>query len=194
MVKELDLVEGIYANRAAAWKLLYVRYYAALCHYALKILKDSDIAMDVVQGVMVYLWEHPLFFENESLLRLYLYRAVNNNSLQYLRNKDREDKRLQEWVFFADQEEAGGESLNAVVGEEVFRKLHALIESMPAKRKEVILLSMKRMSNDEIAENMQITVHAVKKHKKEAYAYIRQNLGEDLIYLIFMFPSLLSEE
>ena len=181
-----DFLKDIYDKKPEAWKQLYLRYYTPLCHYARKILNDNEEAEDIVQGTFINLWEKPILFDNESLLRLYLYRAVNNNSLQFLRDKDREDKRLREWAFFTDTTEDAYASLNNMVMEEVCRKLNKLIDAMPPKRREVIRLSMKDMSNEEIAEAMGVTIHAVKKHKKEAYNYIRDELGADLILLFIL--------
>lgn len=184
-----QFVKAIYDKKPEAWEQLYMRYYDSLCHYALKILKDAEQATDMVQETLIRLWEKPVLFDNESLLGLYLYRAVNNNCLQYIRNKNREDKRLQEWLFFTDTEEDAYASLNGMVMEEVYRKLNELIATMPPKRKEVILLSMKQMSNEEIADAMQITVHAVKKHKKEAYAYLRDELGGNFTLLFVLWTN-----
>lgn len=180
-----SFINAIHARQAGAWERLYSQYYTALCRYALRILDDPDLATDIVQSVMIRMWENPPALDHEAGLRLYLYRAVNNNCLQYIRNKNREDKRLQEWIFFTEEVES--ESLSGVVSEEVIRKLRLLIDGMPSKRREVILMSMKKMSNEEISEVMQVTIHAVKKHKKEAYAYIREALGGDLVYFLFFF-------
>lgn len=188
MNKDQGFIRAIHARQPQAWEQLYSHYYTALCRYALRILDDPDLATDVVQGVIIHLWEKPPVFETDTALRLYLYRAVNNNCLQYIRNKNREDKRLKEWVFYT--EDLTSESLNSVVSEEVLRKLRLLIDSLPPKRREVILMSMKKMSNEEISEVLQVTIHAVKKHKKEAYAFIRKELGADLIYLFFIFPEI----
>lgn len=185
MNKEQGFINAIHTRQPKAWEQLYACYYTALCRYAFRILDDADLATDIVQGVIIRLWENTPVFATATALRLYLYRAVNNNCLQYIRNKNREDKRLKEWIFYT--EDMASESLNSVVSEEVLRKLRLLIDSLPPKRREVILMSMKKMSNEEISEAMQVTIHAVKKHKKEAYAYIRKALGADLIYLFYLF-------
>ena len=53
---ELDIVimdhfiENVNKKREGAWRELYRRFYPALCNYALKIVKDTDVAEDVVPG------------------------------------------------------------------------------------------------------------------------------------------------
>lgn len=180
--KEQFFIQGISDRKSEAWKELYASYYTPLCRYAWRILDDREQATDIVQGVMIRLWENPPVFDAMTAFRLYLYRAVNNNCLQYIRNKNREDKRLQEWIFFTDELET--ESLSGMVTEELIRKLHLLLDTFPPKRKKVILMSMNKMTNEEISETLGVTIHTVKKHKKEAYAFIRKTLGSEFAVLL----------
>ncbi|MBO4959482.1 sigma-70 family RNA polymerase sigma factor [Butyricimonas sp.] len=179
-----NFINGVNRKDAKAWERIYMDYYSPLCHYAMKILNNREQAEDLVQGAIIKLWESPLGFENIAAFNVYLYRTVNNNCLKEIRDKEREDKRLKEWAFFTDEIES--ESLSAVMFEEVIRKLRKVIEDMPSKRREVILLSMKRMTNDEISLKLNISQNTVKKHKKEAYAVIKAAVKSDLfIFSIF---------
>ena len=164
-----NFINGVNRKDAKAWERIYMDYYSPLCHYAMKILNNREQAEDLVQGAIIKLWESPLCFENIAAFNVYLYRTVNNNCLKEIRDKEREDKRL-----------------SAVMFEEVIRKLRKVIEEMPPKRREVILLSMKRMTNDEISLKLNISQNTVKKHKKEAYAVIKAAVKSDLfIFSIF---------
>ena len=179
-----NFINGVNRKDAKAWERIYMDYYSPLCHYAMKILNNREQAEDLVQGAIIKLWESPLCFENIAAFNVYLYRTVNNNCLKEIRDKEREDKRLKEWAFFTDEIES--ESLSAVMFEEVIRKLRKVIEEMPPKRREVILLSMKRMTNDEISLKLNISQNTVKKHKTEAYAVIKAAVKSDLfIFSIF---------
>ena len=60
----LNFLYGINTKQEKAWQYLYAEYYSPLCCYALKILKDREYAMDVVQGIIVRLWEADTYFEN----------------------------------------------------------------------------------------------------------------------------------
>lgn len=176
-------IDGVNRKEAKAWKIIYTDYYSSLCHYAMKILNHHGQAEDLVQGVIIKLWESSLYFEDITAFKVYLYRAVNNNCLKEIRDRDREDKRLKNWAFFTDDIES--ESLSAIVFEEVVQKLRKVIDGMPPKQKEVILLSMKKMNNEEIGKMLDISSNTVKKHKKEAYAIIRKAVKTDLFYILF---------
>ena len=169
-----DFIKGVNMKDARAWERIYMDYYSPLCHYAMKILNDQEQAADLVQGAIIKLWETPLHFDDISAFNVYLYRMVNNNCLKEIRDKGREDQRLKEWAFFTEEMES--ESLSAVVFEEVIRKLRHVIDEMPPKRKEVILMSMRKMKNEEI-----------KKHKKEATLLSRRQCNRTFFYLLSFF-------
>ena len=92
---------------------------------------------------------------------------------------------MKEWSFFTEEMES--ESLSAVVFEEVIRKLRHVIDEMPPKRKEVILMSMRKMKNEEISEELNISLNTVKKHKKEAYAVIKKAMQSDFFLFAIFF-------
>lgn len=180
-----DFIKGVNTKDAMAWERIYMDYYSPLCHYAMKILNDQEQAADLVQGAIIKLWETPLHFDDVSAFTVYLYRMVNNNCLKEIRDKGREDQRLKEWAFFTEELES--ESLSAVVFEEVIRKLQHVINEMPPKRKEVILMSMKKMKNEEISKELNISLNTVKKHKKEAYAVIKKVMQSDFFFVCYLF-------
>lgn len=90
---------------------------------------------------------------------------------------------MKEWAFFTEEFES--ESLSAVVFEEVIRKLRHVIDEMPPKRREVILMSMKKMKNEEISAELNISQNTVKKHKKELMLLLRRQYSQTFFY----FPS-----
>lgn len=70
-----------------AFDILFMRYYPALCVYARQFLNDED-AQDIVQNLMVWLWENREMLVVESTLRSYLFSAVRNSCLTELRKKE----------------------------------------------------------------------------------------------------------
>ena len=66
-------------------------------------------------------------------MTVYLYRAVWNNALKYLRDRNVEEERLKHW--FEEEGEMSEENFYSVVREELFRKLRELIDRLPEERK-----------------------------------------------------------
>ena len=52
------LFEKIKNGDRAAFDALFLRSYHILCSFALKFIDDSDEAENIVQDVMLYLWEN----------------------------------------------------------------------------------------------------------------------------------------
>ena len=111
--------------------------------------------------------------------RGYLYRAVYHNCLKVLRDRNIKELCLTQ----CGQEEESAGDFGAVIEEEVVRKLRGVIARMPEKRREVMLLCLEEKTVEEIGEILGISVNTVKKHKKEAYQYIRKILSPDIFIL-----------
>lgn len=182
-----ELIKGINNKDEKAWKVLFHSFYVPLCHHSLRILKDDDAVADVVQETFVRLWNGDTVFENGKALTAYLYRAVFNNSLKYLRDRNAADEHLKIWQ--TEEGEVNGEYFAEVVDEEVFRKLCDLINLLPADRREIMLMSLEGMSGEEIAGRLGITIHTVKQQKYRAYKFLRERLGKHWPVVLIFFLS-----
>ena len=144
-----ELIQGINQKDEKAWKVLFKSFYAPLCHYSSRILADEQVVPDIVQNTLVNLWNSSVRFENGKALTVYLYRAVWNNALKYLRDRNVEEERLKHW--FEEEGEMSEENFYSVVREELFRKLRELIDRLPEERKKIMLMSLEGKSGEEIA-------------------------------------------
>ena len=180
-----ELIQGINQKDEKAWKVLFKSFYAPLCHYSSRILADEQVVPDIVQNTLVNLWTSSVRFENGKALTVYLYRAVWNNALKYLRDRNVEEERLKHW--FEEEGEMSEENFYSVVREELFRKLRELIDRLPEERKKIMLMSLEGKSGEEIACDLNITIHTVKQQKYRAYKFLREQLGQytSLLFIFF---------
>lgn len=181
-----DLTRGINKKDEKAWKLLFDSFYIPLCRHSLRIVQDDDAAKDVVQETFIRLWNNDVIFENNKGMIAYLYRAVSNNSLKYLRDKNTEEEQLKKWQ---EENELSEEYFSSVVREEVYRKLGDLLNRLPEERRKIMLLSLKGMSGKEIAQTLGITIHTVKQQKYRAYKFIHANLDKNWFILFVILTS-----
>lgn len=151
------------------------QYFKALVGFANKFLSDIDMSEDLVQEVFVKLWEKHDEYENETTLKVYLYRSVRNNCLNQLKKqKVRQDyqteslPQLDTEEFFLDQ----------VLSEEVSRMLYRSISELPEKRQQIVRYSLQGLKNQEIADMMGSTINTVKSQKMYAYKELREKLGK----------------
>lgn len=159
-----------------AYKELYDRYYRTLVVYAANFIEDGDVGEDIVQEIIVNIWENKMTFVSYAAFNAYLYNAVRNASLNHLKHQGVADKYMEYLAHtYSPIEE---ESVNE---EEVYRLLFELIDKLPFRCREVFLLYMEGKKNEEIAGMLSLSVETVKTQKKRAMAFIRENLDKALL-------------
>ena len=169
-------VEIVNYKDEKAWKELFDSYYGALCNHCFRIVSEKMTVEDIVQDVFVKLWESNVSFANEQALSAYLYKAVTNNALKYLRDMNAEQEKLREWQ--ETEQNMTEDDFSSVVREEVLRKLRELIDLLPEDRRKIILMGMEGMKGEEIAEKLGISINTVKQQKYRAYKFIKERLGD----------------
>ncbi|GAA3627753.1 RNA polymerase sigma-70 factor [Flavivirga jejuensis] len=159
-----------------SYKQLFESLYPELCVFAYKYLSDLDIAKDVVQEVFVKVWEDDIAFHNENHATGFFYKAVKNKCLNYLKSKQ---YRVTERYEPANLEayETGQFYMSEGVVIETTTVINKAISKLPEKAAQVIRLSIEDYSNNEIADQLSISINTVKDHKKAAYRKLRGFLG-----------------
>ncbi|MFR1240832.1 MAG: RNA polymerase sigma factor [Butyricimonas faecihominis] len=115
-------------------------------------------------------------------LRFYLYRTVQNQCLNYIRDKKVEDS-------YRSKTEVTTEDYfyNALLEEEIFIRLRQAIDELPEKYRNVINLNLEGLSDKEIAEKLEITIDAVKQQKKRGKEQLKGKLTHPFLLLLINF-------
>ena len=167
-------IERINKREEKAWKVLFDYYYAPLCCYVEEFLRSKELAEDVVQETLLRLW----------LCRdrtYYLYKAVYNNSISYLRTKHRHVE-LTEVV----NKNWNDEEFAYTVKEELYRRLYAEIQKLPQRRRAIMMMTIEGKSGREIAELLGISVNTVKGAKQKAIETLRKNTRNNPLLLLLV--------
>ena len=82
-------IERINAREIEAFKEIYDRYYRTLVVYAANFIEDGDVGEDLVQELIINIWENRMTFTSLSTFNAYLYNAV----LRRLKRLVPEDRR-----------------------------------------------------------------------------------------------------
>lgn len=162
-------------------------YYRLLCCFAFEYLHEIEKAEDVVQEVFIRLLEKAPSFENEAHCKYFLYKATRNACLNYIEKKAiRHD--ILERMTEEQYEQNTTDLFNKIVRAEVYQKIVAAIDELPKGCGRIFRLSyISGLSNEEIADALNISIHTVKAQKIKAKARLRESLRE----LYPMLPLLL---
>lgn len=175
------LVKRIFQGDEEAFKILYEEFFHALLAVACKYV-EIETAKDIVQDTFFKLWSKPQKFVQIIDLRFYLYRAVQNQCLNYLRDKKVEEN-------YRNETEMVSEDFfyNALLEEEVFARLRGAINELPEKYRDVINLNLEGLNDKEIALHLGISLDAVKQQKRRGKEQLREKLKHPLLILLINF-------
>ena len=162
------------SGKESDFKKVFEDLYPKLCGFANKYLNDICASEDLVQDVFSDLWYRRQHIQIKSSFKSLLYTSVKNKCINQLRKQARENQ------GFLDFQTLQSESVFAynMLEQETHVKIHRVIQSLPKKTQEIILLSMHNASNREIEEELKINVDTIKYHKKKAYKILRKKLKE----------------
>ena len=180
-VDDVLLAKRVTERDEEAFKILYEEFFHALLSVACKYVEIEE-ARDIVQDTFFKLWSAPQKFLHINDMRFYLYRSVQNQCLNYIRDKKVEDNyRNKTEVITEDY------FYNALLEEEIFIRLRQAIDELPEKYRNVINLNLEGLSDKEIAEKLEITIDAVKQQKKRGKEQLKGKLTHPFLLLLINF-------
>ncbi|NLR82454.1 RNA polymerase sigma-70 factor [Chitinophaga eiseniae] len=156
------------------FQLVFEQYYNPLCKYASSFIKEKEVCEDIVQDVFVKIWENRRDILVVEGVKFYLFTAVRNNCLTHLHRGQRRpvysltDMNIEEDAWPVGTEPGEGELVNykALLGKG--------IDQLPAKCREIFLLSrLGNFSNQEVADNLGISIKTVNNQLWKALKFLR---------------------
>lgn len=84
---DILLLKLIQSKDEHAFKYLFDLYFVPLCRYAHLYLTDAQEEEELVLDIYMHLWEHSAQINLTLSLKAYLFQAVRNRCLNFLRDK-----------------------------------------------------------------------------------------------------------
>ena len=158
-----------------AFTILYYKYHAYLYSVAFRYLKDEDMAADTVQHVFIKLWETTKALNIDINVKNYLYTMTKNHIL----NQIRDNKETVSLNYINAQQEIKDKSdiVQLMEEQQTIDVLHKGINSLPPQKRRVCQLKLEEgITNQNIADEMGISIHTVKTHYRESLKMLRDYL------------------
>lgn len=181
----LALMQKIAQGDEGSFTEAFDQYYAGLCFYADKFIHDPDEARSLVQQVFVDLWmkRHKLVIDQS--LKAYLFTAVKNASLDYLKHKLVETKYLHE-----AHPESGTIDRDLIEEAELNARINSAIEELPEKCRQIFTLCrFEELCYGDIAQKLGISVKTVEMQMGIALKKLRAKLTDhqNIQILLYLF-------
>lgn len=173
---EKQLVTRLTNSDEQAFRQIYVNYKFKIFTFSIKILKNRELAEDLVQDVFTYLWESRCFINPDNNFSSYLFTISKNRILNILKRMNVERNYIDK-IFEAKGTFFDFADVNLIDSE--YRLLfEQAIETLPPTRKKVFKLSrVQYMTHKEIATELDISVYTVQEHISESLKIIKQYLS-----------------
>jgi RNA polymerase sigma-70 factor (ECF subfamily) len=156
-----------------AFKNIFDMYYKSLCLFAQNYSMDMEQAEDIVQDIFVSVFEKKTNFSNQQSLKVYLYQAVKNNAINIIR-KAKVDKKYKDWSKNKPTDESS--FYHSMIEEESYRILFKAIDKLPPRSKEVLLLNLEGLKNQDIADHLDLSINTIRTHKANALKLLKEDL------------------
>jgi RNA polymerase sigma-70 factor, ECF subfamily len=168
-----DLAARLQAKSRRAFSELYDNYAAGLFNIIRNIIRNKDVAEDLLQDVFVKIWKNlDKYQPSKGTLFTWMLQITRNTCIDYLRSKQH---------FFNMRVSEKGfehEDVNPVAGQVLYnfqnRDLQQIAQKLETKYKEVInLVYFYGFSQDEVSKMLNIPVGTVKTRCRTAIQFLR---------------------
>jgi len=167
-------MERIHDGDRSAMDELLREFWEPLVSYAQEIVSGRDQAEDVVQEVVLRVWERRSDWTPTDRLQAFLYRATRNEALNHRRNRNTRRGFLERIKIprptAPDPAEVSEEAVLA-------RRVRAAIDDLPTRRREIFILArFHGQTHREIAEILDISPQTVSNQMSSALSQLRDAL------------------
>ena len=173
------LIAGLRRGKEEAFAYVFRMYYSPLLNYAGRILKDTELANDVVQECFCKLYERRKELKEELEVRPYLYKSVYNSCMDAIKHQKVRDNYINQELldFYFSKVVETPEAEQALLDEDLKGAIQDAINKLPERCREIFVLSkVDGLSNKQIAEQLNIAETTVKTQVQRAYRILRERL------------------
>jgi RNA polymerase sigma-70 factor, ECF subfamily len=169
-----SLMEQIHEGNRTAMDDLIRRFWGPLVTYAREIVESPDDAEDVVQAVLLKVWERRTEWTPTDRLQAFLYRVTRNEALNHRRGARRARLRIARLAWMRRWAPTPDEILDRST---LAREVKAAVDSLPSRRREIFILArFHGRSHREIAEILDISPQTVANQMTAAVTQLRPAL------------------
>lgn len=168
---ETELIALLKSNNKPAFEYLYQRYSTALYSIALKIVKNEELAADILQDSFLKIWKNMSAYNSEKgRLFTWMLNVTRNTAIDKLRSEVESEKILS-WDMFVERDHTAAIISTTNFGE---IDLHFFVDKLTPERKEVIqLVYFQGYTHEEVSKNLMLPLGTVKSLVRRALEELR---------------------
>ncbi|MCA9743086.1 MAG: RNA polymerase sigma-70 factor [Deferribacteres bacterium] len=168
---DAELASAISASDAAAFKMLYYRYYELLFAFLWRRTQNRETSLDLAQELFARVWNNREKLDAGQSLKSYLYKIANNLVIDHFRKKG-----VEQSYFAADPPDDASVTTDEV-DFELREQIEQAVAGLPPPVRQVFQMSrFDGLKYHEIAKALEISVKTVEARMSKALASLREQL------------------
>lgn len=177
---DAEILQKFLEKDERAFEAIYSRFYGQLCYFGEKLVMSQPAAEEIVIDVFINTFRKEIAFNNMRHLQGYLFEAVKNHAINFLKREKRYADHLKRYFdsIVVNIGQAGNEQPEARTLALIFQAA----ESLPTECRKVFELLYKHQKNyKEIAESLELNIQTVRNQHSRAIAHIRKKLNQSCL-------------
>lgn len=171
-LSDKHLFKEVSGGNEQAFQIIFNRYYKRMFSFAVKVVKSTHAAEEIVQVVFIGLWEQRELLNEIKSPENYLFIVIRNHAFNYLRAAANESSRREQlWDALRHR---STEVSSSIEMEEVDLFYERIVNKLTAQQQKVFRLSREEgYSHQQIADEMNLSKLTVKKHVADSLKVLK---------------------
>jgi RNA polymerase sigma-70 factor (ECF subfamily) len=181
----LGIQERAAAGDEAAFKQIYYLFYKKLYLFSLALVKTKEAAEEITEDVFIKIWQQKDHLSAIHNLRVYLYIATKNTSLNYLSKKAKDNLTQPFDNINIDLFKSTVTPEELMITAEMYRKIQQQVEALPLRCKMIFkLIREDGLKYKEVSDILNISVNTIDVQMAIAVKKIAVALKPEFDFLI----------
>ncbi|SIP97868.1 RNA polymerase sigma-70 factor, ECF subfamily [Mucilaginibacter lappiensis] len=182
------MLQQLQQGSEQAFTVLYDKFSKPLYRTILRLVKDEDIAQELLQDLFMKIWEKKEKINLEGSFKSFLYKVAENIVYSYFRKVAKDarliDKLISDYVDF----DTNAEEL--IIAKETNAMLQRAIECLPTQRQQVyILCKLQGKTHEEVSNLLGISTSTINNQIVKANKSVKEYFNLNREFVIFLLAS-----
>lgn len=171
------LTHQLKQGNESAFEQIYHLYKRPLFSFALRFIKDKELAEDALQEVFIKLWNNSHGLDEKLSVKVFLFTCLKNHLLNVIRSEQKRVKYAA--LASSEKSEITNHTEEEVSYQECKKIVDKGINSLSDHKKKIYRLKViEGYSNQEIADKLGISEHTVRSQVSQSSKYMREFLNK----------------